>query len=178
MIKRLKIYFLPFILISTILGTGKVFGWPWSTDMWKQPSIWPYEMPISYPNGSVFKDQNIKQTEMTRENFEAIIKDPVPPTEASLQKGEKLFQNNCSPCHGMGGKGDGPVIKRGFYPVDLTASQTQARTDGYIYAYIRYGGKILMPSYRDNVSSDEAWSIVNYVRKLQGKINITEEKGK
>ncbi|MGE5445511.1 MAG: c-type cytochrome [Ignavibacteriales bacterium] len=178
MIKRLKIYFLPLILISTTLGTGKVFGWPWSLDMWKQPSIWPYEMPIAYPNGSVFKDQNIKQTEMTRENFEAITKDSVPPTETSLQKGEKLFQNNCSPCHGMGGKGDGPVIKRGFYPVDLTASQTQARTDGYIYAYIRYGGKILMPSYRDNVSSDEAWSIVNYVRKLQGKINITEEKGK
>lgn len=178
MIKRLKGYFLPFILISTILGTGKVFGWPWSTDMWRQPSIWPYEKPISYPNGSVSSDQNINQTTMTRENFEAITKNPVPPTEASLQNGEVLFKNNCSPCHGLGGKGDGPVIKRGFYPVDLTASQTQARTDGYIYSYIRYGGKILMPSYGDNVSSDGAWNIVNYLRKLQGKINITEEKGK
>jgi mono/diheme cytochrome c family protein len=176
LIKRLKIYFLPLILISIILGTGRVFGWPWSFDMWKQPSIWPYEMPIAYPNGSVSENQNIEQMEMTRESFESITKDPVPPTEASLQNGEKLFQNNCSPCHGMGGKGDGPVIKRGFYPVDLTAPQTQARTDGYIYAYIRYGGKILMPSYHENVSSDEAWNIVNYVRKLQGKINIIKDK--
>jgi mono/diheme cytochrome c family protein len=178
LIKRLKSYFLPFILISTILGTGKVFGWPWSTDMWKQPSIWPYEKPIPYPNESVSRDQNIKQTTMTRENFEAIIQNPVSPTEASLQKGEKLFKNNCSPCHGVGGKGDGLVIKKGFYPVDLTASQTQARTDGYIYAYIRYGGKVMMPSYRENVSSDEAWNVVSYVRKLQGKLNTTGEKGK
>ncbi len=169
MLRGLKRYLLPLIFISTVLGVGKAFGWPWSTDMYKQPSIWPYEKPIAYPSSSVSTDQNIKQTEMTRENFETITQNPVQPTEASLQKGEKLFKNNCSPCHGIGGKGDGPVIKKGFYPVDLTALQTQARTDGYIYAYIKYGGKILMPSYRENVSSDEAWDIVNYVRKLQGK---------
>jgi mono/diheme cytochrome c family protein len=178
LLKSLKSSFLPIILISTILGTGKVFGWPWSTDMWIQPSIWPYQMPIAYPNGDVAKDQNIEQTEMTRENFEAITKNPVPPTGASLQKGEALFKNNCSPCHGMGGKGDGPVIKRGFFPVDLTSPGTQARTDGYIYSYIRYGGKVMMPSYHENVSSDEAWDIVNYVRKLQGKLNTTGVKGK
>ncbi len=178
MLKGLKKYFLPLLIISIILGAGKVFGWPWSTDMLIQPSIWPYQMPIAYPNGTIMKDQNIEQTEMTREDYEAITKNPVPPTEASLQKGEKLFKNNCSPCHGMGGRGDGAVIKRGFYPVDLTAPGTQARTVGYIYAYIRYGGKVMMPSYHDNVSSDGAWNVVNYVRKLQGKISITEEKGK
>jgi len=177
LVKGLKIYFLPFIiLILTIFGTGNVFGWPWSHDMWKQPSIWPYEEPIPYPKKSVSENQSIKQTEMTRGNFESITENPIPPTEASLQKGEKLFENNCSPCHGIGGKGDGPVIKKGFYPVNLTASQTQARTDGYIYAYIRYGGKVMMPSYSENVSSDEAWNIVNYVRKLQGKINIIKDK--
>lgn len=176
LIKGLKIYFLLIILISTILGTGRVFGWPWSKDMWKQPSIWPYERPIPYPNDSVSRDQDIGQITKTRENFESITENPIPPTEASLQRGEKLFKNNCSSCHGIGGRGDGPVIKKGFYPVDLTAPQTQARTDGYIYSYIRYGGKVMMPSYRENVSSDEAWNIVNYVRKLQGKINIIKDR--
>jgi hypothetical protein len=43
-----------------------------------------------------------------------------------------------------------------------------ARTDGYIYAYIRYGGKVMMPSYRESITSEGAWDVVNYVRKLQG----------
>src|ERR1700757_3405652 len=155
-LKGLKAYFLLLILISTTLGTGNVFAWPWSFDMWIQPSIWPYEKPIPYPKESVFTKQPVKQLEMTRQDFEAITQDPIPPTEDSLQNGEKLFKNNCTPCHGMEGKGDGPVIKKGFYPVDLTAPQTQGRTDGYIYSYIRYGGKVMMPSYRESVSSDEA----------------------
>ncbi len=68
----------------------------------------------------------------------------------------------------MEGLGDGPVIKRGFYPLNLTTPGVIARTDGYIYAYIRYGGKVMMPSYRESITSDQAWDIVNYVRKLQG----------
>ena len=72
--------------------------------------------------------------------------------------------------------GDGPVIKNNlrpksyFYPVNLTQPQTQSRTDGYIYAYIRYGGKVMMPAY-GRITEKEAWDIVYYVRYLQGKMN-------
>ncbi len=31
------------------------------------------------------------------------------PTKAQLEKGEQLFKVDCSPCHGLGGKGDGPA---------------------------------------------------------------------
>lgn len=31
------------------------------------------------------------------------------PTKAQLEKGEQLFKVDCSPCHGVGGKGDGPA---------------------------------------------------------------------
>ena len=85
-----------------------------------------------------------------------------------------IFKNVCFPCHGPEGKGNGTIIRKGFYPVDLTAPGVQARTDGYIYAYIRYGGKVMMPTYRENVSSDEAWDVVNYVRKLQGKLGSSQ----
>ena len=75
----------------------------------------------------------------------------------------------------MEGKGDGPVIgnnlrpKKYFYPVDLSQKQTQNRTDGYIYAYIRYGGKVMMPAY-GRITPNEAWDLVYYVRYLQGKV--------
>lgn len=157
-----------------VLGTVPVFAMPWSTDMWQQPSIKPYEMPIAYPLSSITTDGIPIQQD--RAMIEAITENPRKPSNASIQKGQKVFETYCTACHGPGGKGDGPVIKSGFYPVNLTAPGTQARTDGYIYAYIRYGGKVMMPSYHESISSDEAWDVVNFIRKLQGKLNTTEER--
>jgi len=168
LLMRLKRYFIPFILILIILGSVKVFGWPWSTDMWEQPFIKPYELPLSYPPSSISTDGTIVDIG-PRQKFEAITQNPVSPTNPSLLKGENLFKTYCAPCHGPEGKGDGPVIKKGFYP------GTQARTDGYIYAYIQYGGIVMMPSYRESISSNQAWNVVNYVRKLQGKLAAREE---
>ncbi len=101
---------------------------------------------------------------------------PVPATAESLKNGEHLYNTYCFVCHGKEGKGDGPVIKRGFYPMNLTTSAVVARTNGYIYAYIRYGGKVMMPSYRESITSDGAWDVVNYVRKLQGNPNTVPVK--
>jgi mono/diheme cytochrome c family protein len=175
LLRRLKKYFFIFALLA--LGAIQVFGMPWSADMFEQPSIQPYELPLLFPSTSVATDGTTKPGD--REKIEVITQNPTEPAETSLQRGEKVFETYCAACHGVGGKGDGPVIKRGFYPVDLTAPGTQGRTDGYIYAYIRYGGKVMMPSYRESISSDEAWDVVNFVRKLQGKLdttNTTEEK--
>ena len=48
---------------------------------------------------------------------------------------------------------------------------SQLVKDGYIFAYIRYGGKVMMPSYRENISKEQAWQVVNYVRHLQSQSN-------
>lgn len=170
---RFKRFFLILVVVLAA-GTIRVFGWPWSTDMWKQPSIKPYRMPLRYPEFSVATD-GTRLEPLPREEFEKITQNPKRPTAASLENGQRLFNTFCAACHGMDGKGNGPVIERGFYPMDLTSVGVKGRTDGYIYAYIRYGGKVMMPSYRENVSSEEAWDIVNYVRKLQGKLNNTVE---
>jgi S-disulfanyl-L-cysteine oxidoreductase SoxD len=166
----LKIYFLPIILVIVFSATRPAFGWPWSTDMMYQPSIKPYEEPLPYPDLSITNKGIRVDPIIPREMFEEVTVNPVNPDEASLEKGEALFKNFCAPCHGPEGKGDGPVIKKGFYPVNLTAPPTQARTDGFIYAYIRFGGKVMMPSYRESIGEQGAWDVVNHVRKLQGKL--------
>ena len=43
-------------LIIFISASMQVFGFPWNYDMWKQKSIKPYEMPMSYPKGTVTTD--------------------------------------------------------------------------------------------------------------------------
>lgn len=160
-------YYTVLVLLLGLSGASKAGAFPWNFDMYIQPSILPYEEPILYPQQSV-STTGFRIEPMPREDFEKMTENPVPATEESLKNGAKLFNTYCFVCHGKEGKGDGPVIKRGFYPMNLTSPVVIARTNGYIYAYIRYGGKVMMPSYRESITSDGAWNVVNYVRKLQG----------
>ena len=160
-------FYMLLIPVLVLMGTVKAFAFPWSFDMWVQPSLLPYEEPVIYPDLSV-STTGLRIKPEPREDFESITQNPIAATAESLEEGEKYYNRYCYVCHGMTGLGDGPVIKRGFYPLNLTTPGVIARTDGYIYAYIRYGGKVMMPSYRESITSDQAWDIVNYVRKLQG----------
>lgn len=101
----------------------------------------------------------------------ASLINPLEPTPANLAHGRELFINNCSPCHGAGGRGDGPVARlfEEKYPVANLVTQAVFQSDGYIYATIRDGG-LVMPAYDDAMSSKERWQVVLFVRYLEGKI--------
>lgn len=167
MFKRAKnIFFI--IFLGLLVGTINLYSFPWNYDMWEQPGLQPYELPLIYPKNSITTDGKSLVKE-NREEIEKMITSPVQPSNNSIKNGDRLFQNYCTACHGSQGKGDGLIIKKGagFYPVDLTAPGVKQRTDGYIYAYIKYGGKVMMPSYGESLTDEEAWNIVNYVRALQ-----------
>lgn len=170
-----KKYYAVLIIALSFMGATGAGAFPWNFDMWIQPSILPYEEPIAYPDLSV-STTGLRIEPLPREHYEGMTVNPVPATAESLKNGEHLFNTYCFVCHGKEGKGDGPVIKRGFYPMNLTNPAVIARTNGYIYAYIRYGGKVMMPSYRESITSDGAWDVVNYVRKLQGNPNTEPAK--
>ena len=175
--KKFKFTLLLIFLILFAYSTS-LYSFPWNYDMWIQPSIQPYQMPLIYPDKSVTTEGNTSQPE-PREKIEAITASPVPYSAKSVERGEEVFQIYCTVCHGPEGKGDGIIVKtgKGFYPVNLAAPATVQRSDGFLYAYIRYGGKVMMPSYRESISEVDAWNVVNYVRKLQKKTvaNSSEE---
>lgn len=158
-------------LIVFISASINVFGLPWNYDMWKQKSVKPYEMPMTYPKGTVTIDG--KTNPIERAKVEDITINQLESSKLDLKKGKELFVINCVVCHGETGDGNGPVIKKGFFAVDISTKREKNLagdkdlTDGYIFAYIRYGGKIMMPSYRENLSEEQAWQVVNYVRHLQ-----------
>lgn len=94
------------------------------------------------------------------------LHNPNPSTDQSIAAGDSLFKKLCTPCHGRSMAGNGPVAAQFMPPPDLLAQQTRERKDGYIYSYIRNGG-VVMPSYGFQVSAQEAWNLVNFIRHQQ-----------
>jgi S-disulfanyl-L-cysteine oxidoreductase SoxD len=152
------------VAIILLMRSVLAYGWPWSTDMSRQPSIKPQRAPRVPPPNSI----PIQGKEMPIDRVEAGKKlhNPVKSTLASVENGKLLFHIYCSPCHGTEAKGDGPVGKKFVSPTDLTLEVSRNRPDGYIFATIREGGST-MPSQADGLSPQETWDVVNYLRSLQ-----------
>lgn len=94
------------------------------------------------------------------------LANPLLPTKEVLKLGQKKFLTFCSPCHGNYADGDSRL--RGQFPNPPTLHSTRARefSDGMIY-HIITNGQNVMPSYASQVTREERWAIVNYIRALQ-----------
>ena len=95
------------------------------------------------------------------------VKNPVPSNAESLTAGEQLFADNCVLCHGEKGLGDGPGAKTiKVKPANFTDPKLQAsETDGSFF-WKMSNGRGPMPSWKDTLSDQERWQLVNYIRKL------------
>ncbi len=98
------------------------------------------------------------------------LKNPLPATEASLAAGKALYVEHCAQCHGEQGKGDGPEAEMyDVKPVDFTdANMMSEMTDGEIFWKISEGRKP-MPTFKKQLTEEQRWQLVNYMRTLAPK---------
>ncbi len=98
------------------------------------------------------------------------LKNPLPATEASLAAGKALYLEHCAKCHGEQGKGDGPEVEMyDVKPADFTdAHMMSEMTDGEIFWKISEGRKP-MPTFKKQLTEEQRWQLVNYVRTLAPK---------
>lgn len=96
------------------------------------------------------------------------VRNPIVASQASVDRGWKLYQINCAVCHGVAGDGAGLVQAYYLVAPSLLLPLTQGRTDGYIWGMMR-NGRGLMPSL-NRVDETDRWHVVNYVRALQGRL--------
>jgi mono/diheme cytochrome c family protein len=135
----------------------------WRTDMWYQPAVQPETEARPAPDHAV----PLGAGPLVADRDEAdSLRNPVPATPDSLARGQALFGERCRACHGEAGHGGGPVSK--FFPAapDLAYATVKARSDGYIYGTIAFGGKA-MPSQGDGLTRQDRWDLANWVRHLQ-----------
>jgi mono/diheme cytochrome c family protein len=92
---------------------------------------------------------------------------PFPITMADIQRGQNRFNIYCAPCHGILGNGGGVVIAHGFTGAP-TYHQDRLRNApvGHIFD-VATRGLNTMPSYANQISPQDRWRIVAYIRALQ-----------
>ncbi len=90
---------------------------------------------------------------------------PVKPTQASVARGNMLFQQNCVVCHGIDGRGDGPqAAKLDPAPTDFRLHMP-LHTDPQFFGFIAdgYPGSA-MPAFRASFLDQDIWNLVNFLR--------------
>jgi copper transport protein len=92
---------------------------------------------------------------------------PVPPSTASIAAGQAIYQEDCAVCHGLEGRGDGPLgLTLNPRPADLTLHTIPGvHSDGQLFDWITNGYRgSVMPAWKDELSDTLRWDLVNYLR--------------
>ena len=102
-----------------------------------------------------------------------VLSNPYFPTKENLELGQRKFLTFCSPCHGTYADGDSRLQGQFPNPPTLHSERAINFPDGRIY-HIITNGQNIMPSYASQITREERWAIVNYVRVLQRAKNASE----
>jgi mono/diheme cytochrome c family protein len=153
-------------------------------DMHDQPKYEPYEKSEFFTDGrsmrpqvegTVARGQLQEDTRLFagKEGAAFVASIPVPVDERLVRRGQERFGIYCTPCHGLRGRGDGIVVQRGYrVPASFHEERLRAQPDGYFFDVITHGFGV-MPDYAAQVSVQDRWAIVAYVRALQISQNAT-----
>jgi mono/diheme cytochrome c family protein len=96
------------------------------------------------------------------------LKNPFAATDERAQlRGSVVFANFCQLCHGTFGLGAGPVTIGGFPPPpSLMSDRSLQMPDGQMFHILTYG-QGNMPSIAAQLSPEDRWCAILYVRQLQ-----------
>jgi mono/diheme cytochrome c family protein len=92
---------------------------------------------------------------------------PVAVTGQVLDRGQERFNIYCSPCHGRLGMGNGMIVQRGYRrPPSFHTDRLREAPPGYFFDVISNGFGA-MPDYAAQISPQDRWAIIGYIRALQ-----------
>ncbi|QIK16891.1 cytochrome c [Blattabacterium sp. DPU] len=135
----------------------------------KTSSLFPVEGTVSR-NDSFYSFMDIQNKKLNY--YKNIIQNPLhnihyEKKEITIKKGEKLFQINCSICHGRNGDGEGELVKNEKI-FGIPNYKDRDITIGSIYYVITYG-KNNMNSYASQLNEIDRWRVSEYVMFLKSK---------
>ena len=134
-----------------------------------QPGTVAQEIPLLVAGKEVysFEDVPVNTGRMTGStNFVEL--NPFPVTAQFVTRGQRQFNIYCSPCHGQTGEGTGMTKKIGAMAVvaNLHDQRIVQLTDGELFNTASYG-KGVMQGYAPQISTEDRWAVIAYMRALQ-----------
>ena len=92
------------------------------------------------------------------------IPNPLAAKPEAIKQGLLLYKDICAACHGDNGEGGiGPSLSdRKFL------GRTADGSDGEYFTVIQNGTQAGMPPYASNLDKNKMWSLVSYIRSIQG----------
>jgi len=98
----------------------------------------------------------------------AELKNPLDPQKAK-ERGVVVYQNFCTPCHGGQLRGDGAVALHGYpAPPNLKGEKSMKLAEGQMFHILTFGQK-KMPSYASQLTVNDRWSVIAYVKSVQNE---------
>ncbi len=104
---------------------------------------------------------------------------PVLQTPAGMAAARVLYIDKCEQCHGEKGQGDGPMAEmHDAKPANFTdAKMMKAMTDGELF-WKMSEGREPMPSFRRQLSEEERWNLVHFLRTFARPADSTKKSEK
>ena len=99
---------------------------------------------------------------------------PFPVTMDVLARGQERYNIYCTPCHSRVGNGAGMIVQRGYAQAgNFHTARLQAAPLGHFFNVIT-NGYGAMPDYAAQVTVEDRWAIVAYIKALQLSQNADE----
>ncbi len=93
------------------------------------------------------------------------LKNPVSISVQSILNGEKIYKKNCISCHGSNADGKGLMLSPSFISPEF-----YVQSDGAIF-YKIITGRNMMPSFKIQLTENQIWEVIHYIRSLIDKEN-------
>jgi mono/diheme cytochrome c family protein len=151
------------LCVFSILLSASIWGCDYAR-MYDQESVRTYKKAMPPMDERTIPVQGGFQDLLTADAL--TLRNPVPPTEGSLEEGRQAYGYFCMQCHGPNADGLG-MVGQSFSPLptDLRSREVQSQADGRLYARIRLGYK-RHPQLYTTVAETDTWALVNYIKSL------------
>jgi cytochrome c oxidase cbb3-type subunit 3 len=103
----------------------------------------------------------------------ALLAAPAAAARGDPKAGRELYNKWCSSCHGVAGKGDGPVsaglpVRPGNH---ADGTRMNILTDTYLFTIVKQGGPAvqksqMMPPWGTQLKDQQIWDVIAYMRSL------------
>ncbi|NPA06291.1 MAG: cytochrome c [Chloroflexi bacterium] len=102
----------------------------------------------------------------------ADLTNPMPGDPESIERGKTIYQTYCASCHGEKALGEAEAGQKLDPPAAPLAHTIRRVSDAYLFWRISEGGSefgTAMPAYKDVLSEQEIWDVINYLRDLSNQ---------